>query len=58
VTLRAIEGRKREPCLYCGATDHPATFACQRIKAVTVYADGIYEVELREMPEPEPEGAA
>ena len=53
VELRAIEGGKREPCLYCGATDHPAPFACPRVKAVTSYGDGVIEVELRDLPEPE-----
>lgn len=51
--LVAFPGRAREPCLYCGATDHPAAFACPRIRSVTVYGDGIYEVELRDPPEPE-----
>jgi hypothetical protein len=51
--LRAIECRKREPCVYCGSTEHPAIFACPRIKTVTVYEGGVYEVELRDLPEPE-----
>jgi hypothetical protein len=55
--LRAIEGGRREPCLYCGAVDHPAVWACPRIHSITVYGDGVYEVELRDPP-PEPEDAA
>ena len=51
--LHAIECHKREPCVYCGATDHPAAWACPRIKSITVYGDGVYEVELRDAPEPE-----
>jgi hypothetical protein len=49
----AIPGGKRDPCVYCGATDHPAAWACPRIKSITVYGDGVYEVELREPPDPE-----
>jgi hypothetical protein len=51
--LVAFPGRAREPCLYCGATDHPAPFACPRVKAVTSYGDGVIEVELRDPTEPE-----
>lgn len=51
--LRAIEGGRKDPCPYRGATDHPAAFACPRIKSVTVYDGAVYEVELREPPEPE-----
>ena len=53
VELRAIEGSKREPCPYCGATDDPAPFACPRIQAVTSYGGGVIEVELRDPPKPE-----
>ena len=51
--LRTIECQRREPCVYCGATDHRAIFACPRIRSVTVYENGVYEVELRDPPEPE-----
>lgn len=55
--LHTIECHKREPCLYCGATDHPAPFACPRVKAVTSYGDGVIEVELFPYPPPDPEAA-
>jgi hypothetical protein len=43
--LRSIECQKREPCVYCGSVDHPAIFACPRIRSVTVYENGVYEDE-------------
>ena len=37
--IKAIQGGKRDPCIYCGKDAHPTPLACPRIAVIEVDPD-------------------
>ncbi len=60
--FKKIAGGKKDPCLYCGAPEHPAPLACPRILVIWLTEDATIEgIEFDpafQFPQPDPPEAA
>lgn len=46
--FKAVEGGKKDPCLYCGKPEHPVPLACPRISAIWIDDGNVSCIEFHD----------